>query len=154
MSTTRIIVHKAIADAFAETFKAVTDQIFGAAPAMSLVNSAGVMKTKSLVQDAVDKGAKLIYGDLKAQLESQTQLGPMVLEGLTPDMRLYHEESFGPEVALFVVESDEEAARIANDSDYGLAAAVFTEDLRRGLSMSRLIESGYVTCSMSHGIDV
>lgn len=56
----------------------------------------------------------------------------------------YHTESFGPTVSLFVVESDDEAIKLANDMEYGLAAAVLTEDLRRGLRIAKRIQSGAV----------
>ena len=69
---------------------------------------------------------------------------PIVLEGVKEGMDLYYTESFGPTVSLFEVQSDEEAIQIANDTDYGLASAVFTEDLRRGLKIAKQIETGAV----------
>ncbi|OQN95135.1 hypothetical protein B0A48_18812, partial [Cryoendolithus antarcticus] len=59
-------------------------------------------------------------------------------------MDIYHTESFGPTVSVIVVRSDEEAIKIAKDTDYGLSAAVFTEDLRRGLIIAKRIKSGAV----------
>jgi len=69
---------------------------------------------------------------------------PVVLSGITEAMDLYKTESFGPSVSIFEVEEEEEALRIANDTEYGLSAAVFTEDLRRGLRWAGEIESGAV----------
>ena len=57
-------------------------------------------------------------------------------------MDLYHEESFGPMVSLITVQSEEEAVELANDTEYGLSASVFTRDLARGLRIAKLIESG------------
>jgi acyl-CoA reductase-like NAD-dependent aldehyde dehydrogenase len=69
---------------------------------------------------------------------------PTVLTGVTPEMRIYHEESFGPVVSLIRAEDSEEALRIANDTDYGLAAAVITNDLQKALNLSMRLESGMV----------
>jgi vanillin dehydrogenase len=67
-----------------------------------------------------------------------------VLTGVTPDMRIYHEESFGPVVSLICAEDSEDALRIANDSDYGLAAAIITNDMQKALDLSMRLESGMV----------
>ena len=69
---------------------------------------------------------------------------PVVLSDVSEKMDIYYTESFGPTVSVFTVESDEEAIKIANDTDYGLASAVFTEDLRRGLKIAKAIETGAV----------
>jgi acyl-CoA reductase-like NAD-dependent aldehyde dehydrogenase len=65
-------------------------------------------------------------------------------EGVKTDADLYYTESFGPTVSLFVVETDEEAIKIANDTEYGLASAVFTENLQRGFRIAKQIETGAV----------
>src|SRR4029078_8328442 len=65
-----------------------------------------------------------------------------VLDGVTPAMSLYRYESFGPVVGIIRVADEEEAIRVANDSDYGLSAAVFTRDAARGLRVARRIRSG------------
>ena len=59
-------------------------------------------------------------------------------------MDIYHSESFGPTVSIFVVETEEEALRLANDTEYGLSSAVFIEDLRAGLRLANGIEAGVV----------
>jgi len=109
-----------------------------------LVASPGVEKNKKLLKDALGKGAKAIYGNPEANEESKTQMRPVILENVKEDMDIYHTESFGPTVSMYVVESDEEAIKIANDTDYGLSSAVFTEDLKRGLKIAKQIESGAV----------
>ena len=65
-----------------------------------------------------------------------------VLDNVTPAMRIYAEESFGPVAAIIRVGGVEEAVRVANDSEYGLAAAVFGRDLSRALSVARRLETG------------
>ena len=66
------------------------------------------------------------------------------MEGVTKEMDIYRTESFGPTVSIITVESEEEAVEIANDTEYGLSSAVFTEDLAAGLRVARQIETGYV----------
>jgi acyl-CoA reductase-like NAD-dependent aldehyde dehydrogenase len=65
-----------------------------------------------------------------------------VLDGLTPEMRLYRDESFGPVVGIIRVADEDDAIRVANDSEFGLSAAVFTNDSARGLAVARRIRSG------------
>ena len=67
---------------------------------------------------------------------------PTVLQGVTPEMRLYAEESFGPLVAVVSVEGPDEAVRVANDTQYGLAAAVFSDNVPAALELAQRIESG------------
>ncbi len=79
-------------------------------------------------------------------------ISPTVLAGVNPDMRIYSEESFGPVVAIVPVDGDDEAVRVANDTEYGLAAAVFGEDVDHALEIARRIESGicHVNASTVH----
>ena len=65
-----------------------------------------------------------------------------MIDHVTPEMRIYREESFGPVVAIVRVDGVEEAVRVANDTDYGLSAAVFGRDIARALEVARRIESG------------
>jgi acyl-CoA reductase-like NAD-dependent aldehyde dehydrogenase len=65
-----------------------------------------------------------------------------VIDRVTDSMKLYREESFGPVVALIRARDEEDAVRLANDSEYGLAASVFTRDVARGLAVARRIKSG------------
>lgn len=145
MSTERIIVHKAIKDQFKEKFKASIEKIFPSSqPAPVLVTSAGVVKNKKLISDATTKGASILYGDINTEEASAAMMRPIVLDGVTKDMEIYQIESFGPTVSLIEIETEEQATEIANDTEYGLSSAVFTEDLRRGLRLAQGIESGSV----------
>jgi acyl-CoA reductase-like NAD-dependent aldehyde dehydrogenase len=150
MATERILVHKDIKDKFLEAFKATAEGIFGGdKPAPVLVQSLGVEKNKRLVGDAIKAGAKVIHGDHEKEEThpetkeaSKTRLRPIIVDGVTKDMDLYHTESFGPSVSVIEIASEEEAVQIANDTDYGLTSAVFTENLGRGLRIAQQIESG------------
>ncbi|KUL82297.1 hypothetical protein ZTR_10145 [Talaromyces verruculosus] len=141
MSTERIIVQRSVAAEFRELVKKTAEQIYGAIP---LISETPVMKNRSLVMDAVSKGASILYGTLDTKASSVTSMAPIIIEGVTKEMKIYETESFGPTVSLFVVESEEEAITIANDTQYGLTAAVYTEDLRRGLRVAKKLESGAV----------
>lgn len=83
-------------------------------------------------------------GDLNVPEESDTRMRPFILENVTPKMDIYREESFGPTVSLLTFDTEDEAVKIANDTDYGLSASVFTTDLATGFRVAKRIESGYV----------
>ncbi|RYP79783.1 hypothetical protein DL769_002805 [Monosporascus sp. CRB-8-3] len=145
MSTERIIVHKKISEAFQKKFVEVIERMFpskGDAPV--LIASEAVDKNKTLLKDATSKGAVLVRGDIDAEEISKTRMRPIVVGKVTAEMDLYKQESFGPTVSLIEVETEEEALRIANDTEYGLNSAVFTENLRTGLRFAKEIETGAV----------
>ena len=143
MSTEKIVVHKDIASAFSEKLKDTIKKLYGPdKPAPVLVTSVGVAKNHRLISEALDKGAKLVTGDINAKESSDTRMRPIVVEGVTKEMDLYQQESFGPSVSLMVVNNEEEAIEVANDTEYGLSAAVFTKSLATGLRVAKRIESG------------
>lgn len=147
MATERIIVNSKIADKFREVLAGTIDAVFPDKNGLVLIDKAPVAKNAKLLQDAVSKGAKAIYGDPSDKRELATAMRPVIVEGVKEGMDLYYTESFGPTVSLMVVESDEEAIKIANDTDYGLASAVFTENLQRGFRIAKRIETGAVSRS-------
>jgi benzaldehyde dehydrogenase (NAD) len=113
-----------------------------------VINDAARERVVELIADAREKGADVLAGG-----EADGNLiTPTVLANVTPDMRIYSEESFGPVVTIVPVEGDEEAVRVANDTEYGLAAAVFGEDVDHALDIARRIESGicHVNSSTVH----
>ncbi|KAH8892863.1 aldehyde dehydrogenase [Thozetella sp. PMI_491] len=148
MSTERIIVHAQVAEQFKAALKRSIDQTFSNnSPPLVLVSEKGVVKNHGLVNDALSKGASLVHGSLPAsgsETEGKNRMRPVVLEGIKTEMKIYLEESFGPSVSLYTVESDDQALALANRSSFGLSSAVFTEDLRRALKIARRLESGAV----------
>lgn len=145
MSTERILVHKNVLAEFEKKLSASIEQILsskGDAPA--LITTAGVEKNKALVKDAVSKGATLVHGNLDVEEASKYRMRPIVIRGVTAEMDIYQAESFGPTVSLVAIETEEEAIRLANDTEYGLSSSVFTTDLARGLRIAREIETGAV----------
>lgn len=144
MSTERIVVDAKVADAFVEKFAAKAkslpygDPRSGNVVLGSLVSAEAAKRVKVLVDDATAKGAALAAG---GSLEG-TVMPATILDKVTPAMRIYGEESFGPVVTVVRVNGDEEAIRIANDTEYGLSAAVFSRDIGRALGVAKRIESG------------
>ncbi|KAK8064942.1 Vanillin dehydrogenase [Apiospora phragmitis] len=145
MSTERILVHKKVSAEFQKKLAGMIEAIFPSKEdAPVLINTGAVDKVKKLLDNAVSKGASVVAGDFNATETSKTRLRPVVISKVTPEMDIYQTESFGPSVSLFEIETEEEALRIANDTEYGQSSSVFTEDLRTGLRFARGIESGAV----------
>lgn len=144
MSTERLIVDNKVADAFIDklatkvaTLRAghpqADDSILG-----SLVDASAGVRIKALIDDAVGKGARLVVG---GQVEGSI-MQPALLDGVTPSMRLYREESFGPVAVLLRGDGDEALLSLANDSEFGLSAAIFSRDTGRALALAQRVESG------------
>ncbi|KAJ6441304.1 vanillin dehydrogenase [Purpureocillium lavendulum] len=145
MSTEKIIVHHSIKSKFSEALVAAVAMGYPAAKdAPVLTNSAAVDKNKALVANAKSKGGKLLIGNPDEKEVTSTRLRPVVIDNVTTAMDIYKTESFGPTVSLLEVDSEAEAIRLANDTEYGLSSSVYTEDLRRGLRFAKAIEAGAV----------
>ncbi len=144
MSTERIIVVDAVADAFAAKFREkvgsmpVGDPREGKTPLGAVVDAKTVAHVKSLIDDAVAAGAEtLVGGDADGVL-----MPAHVIDKVTPAMKLFRDESFGPVVGIIRAKDEADAIALANDTEYGLSAAVFTRDTARGLRVARQIKSG------------
>ena len=144
MSTERIIVVDAVADAFAQKFAAKAASIAagdpreGDSPLGAVVDQRTVHAVNRLIDDAMAKGARVIAGG-----KSDSVIMPAtVVDGVTATMDIYTDESFGPIVAIIRARDAEHAVALANDSQYGLSAAVFTRDIVAGLAIARRIQSG------------
>jgi vanillin dehydrogenase len=144
MSTERIVADRTVAEALgaklAERAAKLTvgdprDQATMIGP---VVNDGARERILELIEDARAKGADVLSGgDADGNL-----ITPTVLAGVTPEMRIYEEESFGPVVTIVPVSGTEEAIETANDTEYGLSAAVFGEDVDQAMEVARRIESG------------
>ncbi len=144
MSTERIIVDNKIADTFipALTEKArnlpLGDPREGPVVLGSVVDMSTVERCNALIDDALAKGAKLLCGG-KAE---NTLMPATLIDHVTPDMKIYSEETFAPVKAIVRVNGVEEAVKVANDNDYGLSAAVFGKDIGRAWQVASRIQSG------------
>jgi len=143
MSTERIIVVEAVADAFVEKFAARAaalphgdprgDVVLG-----SLVTEAAAAKMDGLIADATAKGARLVAGGARAGAIHAATL----LDGVAPGMRIYAEESFGPVKSIIRVKDTDEAVAVANDTEYGLSAALFTQNITEAFDVANRLQSG------------
>lgn len=144
MSTERLIVVDAIADEFMARFAAKAkampagDPTEGNTPLGAVVDQKTVNHVNSLIDDAVAKGASLAAGG-KAD---NVIMPATVIDGVTPDMNIYRDESFGPVVAVIRAKDEADAIRIANDSEFGLSSSVFTRDTARGLRVAKQVQAG------------
>lgn len=145
MSTERVIVDEKVADEFAAKLaKRVAalpsgDPRLGDVVLGSLAGRASVDRVHKLVSDAVASGAKLLTGNTVVE---GTLMPGLVVDHVTPAMTLFREESFGPQVSITRVKSVDEAVRLANDTEYGLAAAVFSRDIAKALEIAKRLETG------------
>jgi vanillin dehydrogenase len=144
MSTERIVAHDSVAADFAGQLGARADELVVGDPREEatqigpLVNAGSLAKIEELVADAREKGAEVLSG---GEADGPCYR-PTVLYGVTPEMRIYSEESFGPVVSVIPVADEDEAIRTANDTEYGLSAAVFSRDVPRALELAGRIQSG------------
>lgn len=144
MSTDRIIAHESIAKQFAEKLTAKLANVKASAnggPIRGIFSASAAKNYDSLMQDALDKGAKKIAGDLSVK---GNLIQPLVLGDVTPDMRIYKEEIFAPGLIVLTFKSIQEAIDIANSTDYGLATSIYTRDEAKGYAIASEIEAGLV----------
>jgi len=144
MSTERIVVEEKVADEFVQRLSAraaglpLQDPSLGPTVLGSMVDARSAANVTGLIEDAIEKGAHVTAGGKR----DGTLMQATVLDGVTIAMRIYAEESFGPVVSVIRVSGDEEALRVANDSEYGLSASIFSRDIARALKMAWRVQSG------------
>ncbi|ERJ38929.1 putative VANILLIN dehydrogenase oxidoreductase protein [Burkholderia sp. AU4i] len=144
MSTERVIVDRKVADAFVERLVAKARTLKAGNPAApgvvlgTLESAAAAQRIAAMVDDARAHGAALPLG---CEVDGAV-MQPTIVDGVTRDMQLYADESFGPVVTVQRVDGDAAALAAANDSEYGLSAAVFSRDIARAMQVAKQIESG------------
>jgi acyl-CoA reductase-like NAD-dependent aldehyde dehydrogenase len=144
MSTERVVVDEMVADSFVAKFAAKASSLPAGDPRGgnvvlgSLVSVEAAQKVERLVQDAVTKGAKLVAGGKR----EGSIMEATVLDHVKPHMDIYYEESFGPVASVIRGKGDDALVEIANDTEYGLAAAVYSQDINRAVSVAQRIQSG------------
>jgi succinate-semialdehyde dehydrogenase/glutarate-semialdehyde dehydrogenase len=145
----RFLVHQDVMDVFADKLTAKVRSLqvghgFEAGAQIGpLIDAGGLAKVSELVADAVSQGATVLIGgapDTRGGLYYQ----PTVIKGVAPQMRMMHEEIFGPVAPLFTFSSDDEAIQLANATEFGLAAYFYTRDSGRIFRVSEALEYGMV----------
>jgi succinate-semialdehyde dehydrogenase/glutarate-semialdehyde dehydrogenase len=153
ISPNRIFVHKSIREPFVD---ALTTRVAKMKAGIGfddsvtigpLINDAAMAKMEAQVADAVAKGATVVTGGERLRgpgLDGGLFFAPTVLAGITPDMRIYREETFGPIAAILEFEDEQEAVAMANDTRYGLASYIYTQNLSRALRVAEALKFGMV----------
>ncbi|MBA2268486.1 MAG: aldehyde dehydrogenase family protein, partial [Nitrosopumilus sp.] len=150
IASKRFIVIKGVANEFIEKFVQKAEKLKVGDPLSDdtdigpLVNASGLKKIDSQVKDSIKEGAEVLTGG--EQIGNKGYFyRPTVLRGVSPKMSVAQEEVFGPVAPIIIAGDDLEAIRIANDSEYGLGASIWTQDLDRAERLSNSIESGIVS---------
>lgn len=150
IASKRFFVAKKVADEFIEKFVHNTSRLSIGDP-MNVENDIGPLVNKDalenitgIVNDAKAKGANILLGGERVGSKGY-YYKPTILTGITPEMRIAKEETFGPVAPITIFEDEKDAIRLANDSEFGLGGSIWTENLNKAESMSRQIESGIVT---------
>ncbi|GAA5973197.1 hypothetical protein JCM11641_006318 [Rhodosporidiobolus odoratus] len=145
MATQTAIVHESVVDEFTALLTANYPRAApngeNGAQLRGLFTEASAKRVEEAVEDALGKGAEIVAGEQKRE---GNVVQPVLLKGVTAEMRVYREEMFAPVFSILTFKDDEKALHYANDHEYGLAASVFTNDAARGFKLARGIDSGMV----------
>ena len=153
----RFLVHEAVHDEFVEHLREVVardvrlgDPFDDATTMGPINNEPNAAKMDRHVADAVEHGADVLVGGSRARgFPTDLYWQATVLDGVTDEMEVAREETFGPVVPITTIRSDDEALQISNSSPYGLLSAVWTRDLARGLRFAEAVRSGWVNVNES-----
>jgi aldehyde dehydrogenase (NAD+) len=152
MSVEKVLVQESVFDEFLKGFVARASKLKVGDPTKDkaniigpLINDKQANKSREQIADAIAKGAEVVLGGNV----TDRFVEPTILLGVTPDMKIYREENFGPVIPVIPFKTDEEAVAIANDTEYGLSSGVITRDEYRGLRIARQLETGmcHINCS-------
>jgi succinate-semialdehyde dehydrogenase/glutarate-semialdehyde dehydrogenase len=150
LSVERCYVHRSLYESFARACAEKTKQLHvgngmdAHTDVGPLIRERQVRLVESHVEDAKARGARVLAGGMRRLELGVNFYAPTVLASITQEMRIMREETFGPVLPLMACEDDEAAVRLANDSEYGLAASVWTRDRKRGERLARRIHAGTV----------
>lgn len=147
MSTERVIIDQKIADQYVSKLAVRAAGLPVADPVTSnntvlgpVINKAAAVRLRGLLEDAIGKGARLVAGGPG----ENNMIPATVIDHVTPQMRIYSEETFGPILSIIRAKDTDDAVRIANDTEYGLSAGVFGTDISRALEVAKRIDTGSV----------
>lgn len=152
MSVEKVLVQESVFEPFVRRFVERAAKLKVGDPSKDpsnvigpLINDRQAAKVREQIDDAVAKGAKVLLG---GRVDGRF-VEPTIMVGVTPEMKLYQEETFGPVVPVIPFGTDDEAVAIANDTEYGLSSGVMTRDEQRGLAIAQRLETGmcHINCS-------
>ncbi len=150
LSVERCYVHRSLYESFAQACAEKTKQLRvgngmdAHTDVGPMIQERQVRIVEAHVEDAKARGARVLAGGRRLLELGVNFYAPTVLADVTHDMRIMREETFGPVLPMMACDDDEEAVRLANDSEYGLAASVWTRDRKRGERLARRIHAGTV----------
>jgi acyl-CoA reductase-like NAD-dependent aldehyde dehydrogenase len=150
IASKRFIVVKKIANEFIEKFTQTAEKLKVGDPMLDdtdmgpLVNAEGLNKIDSIVKDVIKEGAELLTGGERIKSKGYFYK-PTVFKNVSPKMRVAREEVFGPVAPIMVADDEMQAIKLANDTQYGLGASIWTEDLDKAEKLSRMVQSGIVS---------
>ena len=152
VAQTRALVHRDVVDEFLVMAEAIAGMVSYGDPFDPAVTSAPLINTRQLdrvlglIARGQEEGARLVLGGGRSDgdLASGNFVTPTLFTDVSNDMTIAREEIFGPVLAVIPFTDEEEAVRIANDTEYGLSATVWTADLKRGLRLTRALRAGTV----------
>lgn len=141
----RVLVHENVADVLVTLLKAEIEKLSVGSPEkdsviVPLIDDASTDFVQGLVNDAIEKGAKVVVGNKR----EHNLFYPTLIDHVTSEMQVAWEEPFGPILPIIRVSSDKEAIDLANESEYGLQASIFTKDINKAFTIANLIETGSV----------
>lgn len=149
VASKRFIVVEEVADEFLSKFKAKMSALKLGDP-MDKETQLGPLSSEDAletilkqIEKAVSQGAKIEVGGKKAALKG-CFIEPTIISNITPEMQLYKEELFGPVASFYKVKNEEEAIKIANDTEFGLGGSVFSKNIERAKNIANQIDSGMV----------
>ena len=151
MSVEKVLVHEKVFDEFMRRFVERAAKLKVGDPKDKsniigpLINDRQAAKVKDQIADALARGARAVLG---GKVNGRF-VEPTILVGVTPDMKVYRDETFGPVAPVIPFRTDDEAIALANDTEYGLSSGVITRDEQRGLAIARRLETGmcHINCS-------
>jgi acyl-CoA reductase-like NAD-dependent aldehyde dehydrogenase len=150
LSVERCYVHRSLYDAFLKACAEKTKKLRVGAGLSAAIDVGPMIHERQLriveahVDNAVARGARVLAGGSRLPELGKNFYAPTVLADVTHEMRIMREETFGPVLPVMEFDSDDEALRLANDSEYGLSASVWTRNQQRGERMARCIQAGTV----------